>query len=122
MDILKKLKKQVTSAMKTGYQGTTHKDPKTDHLVWRVANKIREERLHLYTEGRTGNAKAKAVPDILTVGEAKLKSSSLNTFNRKICTMKAGGKYNEESDSLPQITLSVNSKPEECNDPHEEVV
>lgn len=62
------------------------------------------------------------MPDILTVGEAKLKSSSLSTFNRKICTMKAGGKYNEESDSLPPITLSVNSEPEESNNPHEEVV
>ena len=107
--------------MKAGYQGTTHKDPKTDHLVWRVAKKIYEERLHLYTEDRPGNAKAKAVPNILTIGEAKLKSSSLSTFNRKICVMKEGGKYNEESDSLPQITLSVISEPEESNDPHEVV-
>ncbi|KAF8256457.1 hypothetical protein EI94DRAFT_1775285 [Lactarius quietus] len=28
------LKKQVATSMKTAYQGTTHKAPKTDHLVW----------------------------------------------------------------------------------------
>ncbi|KAH9022118.1 hypothetical protein EDB85DRAFT_2151958 [Lactarius pseudohatsudake] len=50
VDVLKKLKKQVALAMNTAYQGTTHKDPRTDHLVWRVAKKIHEERLHLYME------------------------------------------------------------------------
>ena len=108
MGILKKLKRQVTLAMKTAYQGTTHKDPKVDRLVWRVAKKVYEEKLHLYTEDRAGNAKAKAVPDILIVGEAKLKSSSLSTFNRKIRAMIEGGKFDEESDLLPEIDLLVN--------------
>ncbi|KAF8257110.1 hypothetical protein EI94DRAFT_1819015 [Lactarius quietus] len=36
LDILKKLKKQVATSMKTAYQGMTHKAPKTDHLVWQV--------------------------------------------------------------------------------------
>ncbi|KAF8256916.1 hypothetical protein EI94DRAFT_1481458, partial [Lactarius quietus] len=87
VDILKKLKKQVALAMKTAYQGTNHKDPKTDHLVHRVARKVREEELHSFTADRPGNAKAKAVLNILSVGEAKLKSSTLNTFNRKIQAM-----------------------------------
>ena len=47
MDILKKLKKQVVSVMKTAYQGTNHKDPKTDHLVKRVAKKVFDEGLHV---------------------------------------------------------------------------
>jgi hypothetical protein len=110
VDILKKLKKQVSSAMKTAYQGTTHKDPKTDHIVWRVTKKVYEEKPHVYTEDRTGNTKFKAVPDILSVGKAKLKSSSLGKFNRKIRTMIEGGKFDEELDSLPQLSLSVNHK------------
>lgn len=89
------------------YQGSTHTSPKTDHLVWRVAEKVREEQLHVYREDRAGNAKAKAVPDILAVGEAKLKSSSLNTFNRKFRAMVEGRQYDEELDSLPQVALVV---------------
>jgi hypothetical protein len=120
VDILKKLKKQVASAMKTAYQGTTHTDPRTDHLVQRVAKKVHEEALHLYTEDRLGNAKAKAVPDLIRQGKAKLKSSSLNTFNRKIRAMVEGRQYDEESDSLPLVALTVN--PEDSEDPGETTI
>ncbi|KAI9442062.1 hypothetical protein BJY52DRAFT_1128663, partial [Lactarius psammicola] len=120
VDVLKKLKKQVASTMKMAYQGTTHKDPRTDHLVQRVAKKIREERLHLYMEDRPGNAKAKAVPNVLLVGEAKLKSSSLSTFNRKIRAMVEGRQYDEESDSLPQIALTLDLG--DSDDPSDVVV
>lgn len=100
--------------MKTAYQGITHKDPKTNHLVWRVAKNVYKERLHVYTGDRAGNAKVKAVPDILALGEAKLKSSSLSTFNRKIRTMIEGGEFDEESDLLPSMSLSFN--PEDNDD------
>ncbi|KAH9020749.1 hypothetical protein EDB84DRAFT_1621797 [Lactarius hengduanensis] len=50
------------AAMKTAYQGTSHKDPRTDHLVQRVAKKVHEEKLHLYIEDRRGNSMVKAVP------------------------------------------------------------
>jgi hypothetical protein len=96
--------------MKMAYQGTTHKDPKTDHLVWHVAKKVREEQLHIYKEDRLDSAKAKAVLDILAVGEVKLMSLSLNTFNRKFCAMVEGREYNEELDSLPQMALTVDSE------------
>lgn len=121
VDIVKKLKKRVASVMQTAYQGTTHTAPKTDHLVWRVAKKVHDERLHVYTEDRIGNAKAKSVPNILSVGEAKLKSSSLATFNRKICAMAEGRQYVsdnlEEPDLLPQIALTIHS--EDGDDPNE---
>ena len=118
VDILKKLKKQVASTMKTAYQGTTHKDPNIDHLVWRVAKKVYEEKLHLYTEDQIGNMKTKAVTNILFVGGEKLKSSSLNTFNRKIRAMAEGWQYDEEIDSLPQNTLAINLEDDE-DDPGE---
>jgi hypothetical protein len=114
---LKKLKKQVALSMKTAYQGTSHKDPKTDHLVHRVARTVRDEALHSFTADRPGNAKAKAVPNILSVGEAKLKSSTLNTFNRKIRAMAEGRQYDEESNSLPQVDITANTG--DSDDPDE---
>ena len=65
----------------------------------------------MFTKDRPGNEKAKAVPNIISVGEAKLRSSSLATFNRKIRAMAEGRQYDEaytESDSLPTIALAVN--------------
>ena len=121
VDILKKLKKRVASVMKTAYQGTTHTAPKTNHLVPRVAKKVHDKRLHVYTEDRIGNMKVKSVPNILPIGEAKLKSSLLATFNHKICAMAEGQQYVsddlEEPDKLPQIALAVN--PDNGNDPDE---
>lgn len=108
--------------MDTSYQSTTHTNPNVDRLVWRVAKKVYDEKLHLYTKDRLGNAKAKAVPDILAVGEAKLKSSSLSTFNRKIRTMIEGGNIDEELDSLPEISLSVNLEELDCEDQFEAAV
>ena len=97
--------------MKTAYQGTNHKEPKTDHLVKQVAKKVFDEGLHQFTKERPGNEKAKAVPNIISVGEAKLRSSSLATFNRKIRAMAEGRQYDEdysESDLLPTVALNVN--------------
>ncbi|KAH9036081.1 hypothetical protein EDB84DRAFT_1398153 [Lactarius hengduanensis] len=119
VDILKKLKKQVASAMKTAYQGTSHKDPRTDHLVQRVAKKVHEEKLHLYIEDRRGNSMVKAVPSILSVGEEKLKSSSLSTFNRKIRAMVEGRQYDEESDSLPHPQIALVFDTGDGDDPSE---
>ncbi|KAN0135293.1 hypothetical protein V8E53_006858 [Lactarius tabidus] len=65
VDILKKLKKQVATSMKTAYQGMTHKAPKTDHLIWRVANRVRKEMLHLYKDDRIGNKKTKLVLNMI---------------------------------------------------------
>ncbi|KAI9436005.1 hypothetical protein H4582DRAFT_1817065 [Lactarius indigo] len=106
IDIIKRLKKRVSVAMKTTYQSTTHTDPKTDHLVWRVANKT-----------DLGMRKPKPVPDILAMGEMKLLSSSLDTFNRKFCAMAEGKGYDEEFDSLPQMALAVD--PDGNNDADE---
>ena len=120
VDILKKLKKQVASALKTAYKGTTHKVPKTDHLVWHVSKKIYDKGLHLYTEDRPGNKNIKAITNSLFVGQEKLRSSSLSTFNCKICDMIEGQQYNEDLDSLPQFSLAVNL--EDCDNPCEAVV
>lgn len=98
--------------MKTAYQGRTHTTPKTDHLVWRIANNVHKEKLHLYKEDRIGNKNAELIPDIVYLGRSKLISSSLKTFNHKIRAMVEGREYDEdpEVDSLPQNPITVNSE------------
>jgi hypothetical protein len=107
VDTLKKLMKQFSLAMETAYQGTTHKTPKTDHLVHHVVRKVQDERLHLFTEDWPRNAKAKAVLNILFAGEANLTSSTLNAFNRKVQAIVRGQQYAEEMDLLPQVDLAL---------------
>ena len=95
--------------MSAAYQGTTHTKPDTAHLVWRVADKVRDEELQVFKKNRRGNAKAVAVHDILALGEKKLKSSSLGTFNRKIIAMVECRLYDPEhlddTDTLPPLAL-----------------
>ena len=110
IDYLKKVKKRVAQEMSTAYRGTTHTKPDTAHLVWRVADKARDEELQKYIKNRHGNAKAVAVHDIIALGEKKLKSSSLGTFNRKIIAMVNCRLYDpepsEDTDTLPPLALS----------------
>ena len=99
IDYLNKIKKKVSSTL-SSYQRSTHTTPDTSHLVWRVADKIRDEDLQVFREKRLGNSKVKAVVDILATGEAKLKFSSLATFNKKISAK-------DEQDAIPQSQLSI---------------
>lgn len=95
--------------MSTAYRGTTHTNPDTSHLVWRVADKVRDEELQIFKRNRRGNAKAVAVHDILSLGEKKLKSSSLATFNRKVTALVERRLYDpepsEDTDTLPALAL-----------------
>jgi len=57
------------------------------------------------------------VVDILATGEAKLRSSSLATFNRKICAMVNGHNYeDEEEDTIPPSQLSLEEPSDEDNE------
>lgn len=95
--------------MSAAYRGTTHIKPDTAHLVWRIADKVRDEGLQVFKKNRRGNAKAVAVHDILVLGEKKLKSSSLGTFNRNIIAMVECRLYDaspsEDTDTLPPLAL-----------------
>ena len=82
------------------------------HLVWRVADKIWDEELQVFSEKRLGNTKVKAVVDILATGEAKLKSSSLTAFNKKISAMVKGHAYEEEQDGILQTQLLIGGSDE----------
>ncbi|KAI0046675.1 hypothetical protein FA95DRAFT_1493692 [Auriscalpium vulgare] len=104
---LDKIKKEVCEALGTPYYGSTHKTPDTSKLVWRVAHKVRELDLLKYEADRDGNNLTKKRADVLAVGEAKLRSSSLATFNKRIADMVAGRVVVEEDDELPLMELTL---------------
>lgn len=108
---LQNVKKQVTKALGASYQGMSHTTPDTSTLVWKVANDVRELSLSKYQPGRKGNEKQKLVPDLIEVGERKLLSSSLETFNKKLACMKTGNLEEvagiTEEDEIPCIQMTV---------------
>jgi hypothetical protein len=108
---LQNIKKQVTKALGASYQGKNHTTPDTSMLVRKVANDVREHSLGEYQHGRKGNEKQRLVPNLIEVGEKKLLSSSLETFNKKLACMKAGNLDEvagiTEEDEIPRIQMSV---------------
>ncbi|KAF9045232.1 hypothetical protein BJ165DRAFT_1346600, partial [Panaeolus papilionaceus] len=111
--LIKKLKRQVSLTMSSSYQSKTHTTPNTDHLVWLVANDIQDKKLDAYNPNRRNSSKVVAVVDGMAVGEQKLKSSTISTFNRKVKAMVTGHKYVEteqdqgEEDTLPPIAITI---------------
>jgi hypothetical protein len=90
-------------------QGFTHSAPDTSHLVWRVADTVRDEEIQVFKDKREGNSNGKVVMavDILATGEAKLWSSSIANFNRKICAMVNGHIYEDEEDTIPPLQVTL---------------
>ncbi|KAK7002511.1 hypothetical protein R3P38DRAFT_3326620 [Favolaschia claudopus] len=94
-----------SAAIARTYQSTGHTTPNTSHLVWRVQAKIAEEKLQVFEAGRARNAQKKPAVDILSTGEAKLKSSTLATFNKKTAALVAGLSFEEDEDECPAMAL-----------------
>lgn len=108
---LQNVKKQVSKAMGASYEGKTHTTPDTSPLVWKVAKEVWELVLGKHQPGRKGNDKQKMVNNLVDLGEKRLFSSTLETFNKKFACMKAG-KVDElaemtEDDELPSVQLTV---------------
>lgn len=108
IDYLNKIKKKVASNLSTSYQGSTHTAPDTSHLVWRVADDTRNNEIQVFKKNRIGNLTVKAVVDIVATGEAKLRLSSLASFNRKVSAMVTGHIYDgdEDDDTIPHPQLT----------------
>ena len=89
----------------------THTAPDTSRLVWKVANNIQELSLNKYQPGRKGNEKQKLVLNLIDIGEQRLLSSSLKTFNKKLACMKAGNLDDvtgiTEEDEIPGIQMTM---------------
>ncbi|KAF7343538.1 hypothetical protein MSAN_01974300 [Mycena sanguinolenta] len=105
IDVLDAIKTSMAASLGASYCGTGHKDVDTSDLVWRVARKAGE--IHLNVSQL--NRQAKATPDLLLVGEAALKSSSLGTFNKKRGELLKGiiSTTEEDTDDIPTSDIVV---------------
>ncbi|KAJ3546399.1 hypothetical protein NMY22_g2074 [Coprinellus aureogranulatus] len=100
---MKEIKEKFAQTMDLPYQSKTHRDVDTSELVWRVANKAREENLQVFTPKREGNQDAKAVKDVLGEGMKVLKSSTLTTFNKKWKSFVDGHSFKPDEEDLPEL-------------------
>ncbi|KAJ7206287.1 hypothetical protein GGX14DRAFT_367375 [Mycena pura] len=107
------VKKKIAAVLDGAYKSTGHTTPDTSHLVWRVQQKIADEGLHEFEQGRSNNEIKKLTANILERGEAKLKSSTLATFNKKTMAMIAGHAFEEEEDECPAMSFATAALPEE---------
>ncbi|KAF9525192.1 hypothetical protein CPB83DRAFT_796698 [Crepidotus variabilis] len=107
IDYLNKVKKKVSASLSSSYQSSTHTSADVSELVWKIAEKARSEEMLTFKDRREKNGRVKAVVNILAHGEAKLKSSSLGTFNKKVLAMVEGRLFEEEVDTLPQLGLNI---------------
>lgn len=108
---LQNVKKQVTRALGAAYEGSTHTTPDTSSLVWKIANDVRALGLSKYQPNRKGNLKQKMVLNLIDIGEKRLMSSSLATFNKKLASMMEGNLDGAagmtEEDELPSMQMAV---------------
>jgi hypothetical protein len=112
VDLLQDTKKQVTSALGCPYQSSSHTTPDTSDSVWKVANKMREIGLDTFKHGRDGNDTAKKVVDVMALGEKRLKSSTLATFNKKVRRLHDGFVDEDaklDVDEVPIVAMSFDA-------------
>ncbi|KAJ6549654.1 hypothetical protein B0H10DRAFT_1850747, partial [Mycena sp. CBHHK59/15] len=79
------------------YQNTGPTTPNTSTLVWHVTDKVASE----------GLQQCKLTVDVMLTGEAKLKSSTLVTFNKNIFSMIKGHVFEEEEDECPTMVYGT---------------
>ncbi|KAI9462572.1 hypothetical protein HD554DRAFT_2027532 [Boletus coccyginus] len=103
IDLLQNVHKQVGHALKIAYCGATHMTPDNSAAVHKIVHKINNLELHTFKSNRIKNSSVKPVIDTLILGKWKLKSSTVTTFNRKVCGMMVGEGFNVEEDELPGI-------------------
>ncbi|KAJ7016532.1 hypothetical protein C8F04DRAFT_1342897 [Mycena alexandri] len=96
IDVIDSVKKSIAMSLDASYSGTGHTTPDTSNLVRRIANKARELKLNSFDSTRASNSTVKASVDILSAGEAVLKSASLATFNKNRRALLRGIPVEEE--------------------------
>ncbi|KAK7016044.1 hypothetical protein R3P38DRAFT_2542966, partial [Favolaschia claudopus] len=109
IDVLSSMKINIGRSLGACYKGTSHKDVDTSSLVWRVARKAKDLELNTTQPNRS----VTATPDLLLVGEAAIKSSTLAKFNKKRRELLKGivdsetGEDEEDRDELPEMDIGV---------------
>jgi hypothetical protein len=79
-----------------------------------VQGKVADEGLQDFQHNRANNSRRKPTVDIKNTGEAKLKSSTLATFNKKMAAMVEGhGFQDDEEDECPSMAFGTAALPDE---------
>ncbi|KAJ6476422.1 hypothetical protein DFH09DRAFT_952342, partial [Mycena vulgaris] len=104
---------EINSALEGSHRSTHHTTPDTSNLVFRVQRKAAQENLHKFQPERAHNDRRKAVVNIQLVGEEKLKSSTLGTFNKKVLAMAAGIVFDEDEDECPTAAFGAITPPDD---------
>ncbi|KAJ8083510.1 hypothetical protein PM082_009384 [Marasmius tenuissimus] len=107
---LQDVKKQIRRAFNTSYQGSTHSEVDTSHLVWRIADNIRDTGLDIHTPNRLMNVKS--LKDLRVCGWNAIEHTVLPSFNGKIEASKKGSvdsefEPEEDVDGLPPLGISL---------------
>ncbi|KAF8143857.1 hypothetical protein K438DRAFT_1632711, partial [Mycena galopus ATCC 62051] len=110
---LQRVKKKIAAALNSTYTSAGHTTPETSHLVWRVQRKVSSEGIQQFNPARSNNTRGKLTTDISKVGEAKLKSSTLVTFNKKLLAMIEGHGFEDEEDECPAISYRASELPDD---------
>lgn len=110
---LQRVKKKVASALESAHRSSRHTTPDTSNMVKRVQHKVRQEGLHKFDTARANNDRRKFVCDIQMLGESRLKSSTLGTFNKKVLAMVEGIEVEEEDDECPAMSFGTAALPED---------
>ncbi|KAN0073711.1 hypothetical protein V8E55_011965 [Tylopilus felleus] len=111
VDLLQNVCKQVGQALKIAYHGISHMTPDTSAAIHKVTLKINELELYTIKPNRSENSFVKPVLDTLALGEQRLKSSSIATFNKKVQAMMVGESFDldVEKDELPPMMFNHSS-------------
>ncbi|KAF6761993.1 hypothetical protein DFP72DRAFT_593287 [Ephemerocybe angulata] len=104
---VKEIKQKIVAMLKLPYQNKTHSDVDTSALVWRVADKLKEEGLQKYMPNREGNDTAKAVGDLIEDGAKKMRSSTIKTFNKKFASLIQGQHFEPDPDDARELTETL---------------
>jgi hypothetical protein len=83
--------------------------PDTSHLVWKVAHKVKETKLHDQNPHREGNNTANAVKNLPCSGGATLEHATVATFNRSVQAFVFGIDTLQEADELEPPDFSFES-------------
>jgi hypothetical protein len=78
-------------------------------LVWKVADKVRDEDLLAPDSNREGNGKLKPVKNLIRSGGQILRSSTLRTFNKRMNAFINGHEVIwQDDDTLPPTNFAPN--------------
>ena len=110
---LMRVKKHLNKQFGLSYKSIDHKDADTTELVLKALQHVADARLLEVDERRVDNDSAKLTKDLFVVGDTKIASSSLSTFNKKMRAFIEGTGTGivDEADEMAQPQFSATIEP-----------